>query len=117
MPQPKRKSRKMMPREAFKQFLEYNPETGVVSWKHDLDKKRRKGENAAKAVVNGHPCVYIFERQWPIHRLAFVFEWGSAFDGRKNIIHANGDKFDNRFENLKIAASHHFWSKEWNEPL
>ena len=99
----------------IKEFLDYNPETGVLTWKKRQKHHFKEGERQANSCSiwnNKHAgtiagsddgrnriVVKIYKNTYFAHRLAFVIMKGR--DPKAQIDHINGDSKDNRWENLR----------------
>jgi hypothetical protein len=86
----------------LKKLLEYNPETGVFTWKVDVAKNRKAGMVAGGKVgtywfisING--CGYYAQR------LAWLFAHG-VDPGENNVDHIDRNKFNNAISNLRLAS-------------
>ena len=80
----------------------YDPSTGVITWKISSGKRAKRGKKAGG--INNKGYVYIRYDKQPYlgHRLAwFLFykEWPEM-----EIDHINGDRTDNRIENLRVVT-------------
>lgn len=102
------------PIKTLRNLLDYDPETGVLTWKErtwrDFPTPRRletvrewnkknSGKNAAKKVTDGYLVVATHNRQFRAHRVAWAIfhgEWPSD-----QIDHINGVRDDNRISNLR----------------
>lgn len=103
----------------LRKLLDYNPETGVLTWKprsasmfRDLKQtsehsaarwnSRFAGRPAFTHKVKGYRAGRIFGRRHMAHRVAWAIfhgEWPSDF-----LDHENGNRSDNRIANLRIAG-------------
>ena len=80
-------------------------EDGVFRWKrdHKYFKKIKAGDVVGSgSLKNGYRCTAIGGKQYYQHRLIWLYVHGSWPDGP--IDHINGNKSDNRIENLRIAT-------------
>lgn len=89
--------------ERLKDLLDYDPETGVFTWK--VSRRGRgtaAGRVAGKRHCEGYVSIGIDGRQYLAHRLAILYTDG-AFPSQ-DTDHMNGDRSDNRRENLREAS-------------
>ena len=105
--------------ETLRQLLDYDPETGILTWKprpvemfRNHDKRICATWNTRyagkEAFGNVHPEGYklgaIQSRYFKAHRIIWKFVTGQDPDGE--IDHINGDRSDNRIANLRdVTAS------------
>ena len=90
--------------ERLKEILDYNPETGLFTWKEKRKWSKEVGSVAGSVNTNsitGRKYIYIHTlgRQWKAHRLVFMFMTGKEASGF--VDHINGDGTDNRWSNLR----------------
>ena len=88
----------------LKEYLRYDPLTGVFTW----IKKKTKGSVKVGDVAgcphgNGYWDIRIDRRLYFAHRLAWFYMTGKWPNG--HIDHKNGDPGDNRWENLREATA------------
>jgi hypothetical protein len=81
-------------------LFEYDKETGNLIWKIQ-QRGIRKGSIAGSVKSHGYLCVGINYKSYRAHRLIFLMHKGYL---PKTIDHINGDKLDNRIENLRAAT-------------
>lgn len=83
--------------ERLKELFEYDPETGIMTWRVDYSQKHRKGSRVGwkqkylRTQVDG--------RMYPVHRLAWFYMTGAWPEHL--IDHINRDRMDNRWVNLR----------------
>lgn len=81
--------------------LNYDPETGRLTWKK-LRNTLRIGEEAKSLDVAGYVQVNISGTMVKGHRLAWLLHYGAWPDG--DIDHINGVRNDNRISNLRSVS-------------
>lgn len=99
----------------IKKLLDYDPSTGLFtwrerpredyrferSWKHF--NRRFAGKAALKNTdTDGYRCGHILDTTFRAHRVAWAIHYGDWPDGQ--IDHINGDRTDNRIENLRCVS-------------
>ena len=105
-------------RDAFHltQMLDYDPQSGRLTWKiDDFCMKARKGRKADGINrSSGHRKVRFRDNVFAAHRLIWLMV--NKVEPTGFIIHVNGDKLDNRIENLR-EVEHQRWgrnSHDWS---
>jgi hypothetical protein len=109
--------------EIAKKYTDYNPETGIFTWKkrdyidgEDPRYINRFNRNMAGKVAAGrHSEGYLIARidgvNVKLHRLAWIYHYGVEPD---IIDHINGVRNDNRIENLRNIKKH---ENNWNQGI
>lgn len=88
--------------ERLKEFLEYNPETGIFRW---IKKTNGRGVLGGEAGTDhsGYRMIGVSGQRYLAHRLAWLYIYGEMPGGE--VDHINHDRSDNRIKNLR-AVSH-----------
>lgn len=73
---------------------------GSLYWKVQKAPHVKIGARVGSPEVNGYETVYVDGRNWRIHRLVFLMQYGYL---PKNIDHINGNRKDNRIDNIRSA--------------
>lgn len=107
----------MLTQEIVQELLTYDPETGKLFWnerkkewfKSEGDWKswndRYAGEEAFTCLKdNGYKNGKLLGRSCVAHRIAWLYTYGKL---PKEIEHINGDRSDNRLENLRKTSMKH----------
>ena len=92
----------MLTQKELKALVEYDQDTGVFIWKpREHNSKFTSvfaGKVAGRIANNGYADICIHYKRFGAHRLAWLYvtgQWPVEID------HINGDRADNRFENLR----------------
>ncbi len=95
-----------MTRKQLKKLLHYNPKTGefcALITRGNKPKPCTAGQIIAgnKDNTGGYLRIYIYGRYYSAHRLAWLYVYGKL---PKMLDHKNGNRLDNRIENLRQAT-------------
>ena len=86
----------------IKSILDYDPETGVFTWKVKMSSKQNVGDEAGSVDNKGYRILGIRKSNFKAHRIAYYYVTGC--DPRESQVdHKNRDKNDNRFDNLRLT--------------
>jgi hypothetical protein len=92
----------ILTQDELKTQLHYNPETGIFTRK--VVKSRRKGILGKTGYINkdGYLEISVNCIKYKAHRLAWLYVTG--YFPANHLDHINGDRSDNRYENLREAT-------------
>jgi len=86
--------------ELIREHLEYNPETGEISWK--VARGNRACGYKVVSGSDGYLTVKVGKRTYKAHRVAWLLHYGNWPEGC--IDHINLDRSDNRITNLRDST-------------
>jgi hypothetical protein len=87
--------------ERVRELLDYNPETGVFTWRVSPSWNARAGDVTGCPEVGGYLRIVVDRYLYKAHRLAWLYmagEWPKA-----GIDHVDGNPANNRWHNLRQA--------------
>jgi len=87
----------------LRELLNYDPETGLFTWKKPTGRRAKVGARAGAKEGRGYRVIGIRGRNYKEHRLAW--KWVYGVDPEEEIDHKNGVKTDNWIKNLREATS------------
>lgn len=93
--------------ERLKEALNYDPETGVFTWRVAVSNKAIPGQRAGQSRTLGYRAIGLFGERYLEHRLAVLYVTGRWPEDE--VDHVNGDTSDNRWANLRecVHAENH----------
>jgi hypothetical protein len=92
------------PRELLNELLEYNPDTGILTWVKPRTTTLVVGQEAGYIENKGYRCVKISGKKYKSHRLIWKMVYGEDPDENKVIDHINRVRDDNRICNLRVVS-------------
>ena len=106
----------MLTQEIVKEFMNYDPETGILTWKH-RDRKWCKDERSYNSwntshynkicgsihPNSGYNNIRIFNKTYRTHRIIWLYVYGTWPNDQLD--HINGNRQDNRLCNLRECTN------------
>jgi len=93
----------MLTQALLKKLLEYDPETGVFTWKVATSNRVKVGDVAGCKNPDGYIVIRIDRKHYQAHRLSWLFVNG--YFPEYQIDHINGVRDDNRLCNLRESTN------------
>jgi len=98
----KMKAKPLPPLEELKEFLDYNPDTGIFTWIKKPCRKINVGQQAGTINNNGYIQITFRGFLYLAHRLAYYMYHG--VDPLENLVdHEYGDRTNNKIKHLRLA--------------
>lgn len=91
-----------MDKEILKEWVSYDPSTGVFTWAKTRTNRVKIGDVAGCIHSKGYLIIRILGTQYYAHRLAWLYVHGIF---PPQVDHKNTVKSDNRIDNLRVATS------------
>ena len=85
----------MITQSELKELLNYNQDTGIFTW-------IKTGKVAGGYLTSGYKRIGVKNKSYLYHRLAWLYVYGKFT--KDTIDHINGNKSDNRINNLREAT-------------
>lgn len=95
-------SKHSLTQERLRYLLDYDPESGLFSWKNPQSKRCKVGQVAGTVKSTGYLEIQIDRKLYKAHRLAHLYMTGEF--PAEQIDHVNRIKTDNRWANLRAAT-------------
>lgn len=89
----------------IRELLDYDAASGVLLWKKARSGLATAGSRAGSKNMKGYRMVSIDGTRYQEHRIVWAIVHGRILDRTVCIDHVNGQKDDNRIENLRLAES------------
>lgn len=99
--------KKSLSAERLRELLNYNPKTGIFTWRASATSRRRMNpyvnrEQAGSLRPNGYRAIRVDYMLYQEHRLAWLYTYGIW--PAEHIDHINRNRADNRIANLREAS-------------
>jgi hypothetical protein len=94
-------ARKILTQERLKELLNYDPATGVFTWRIPVRANVKAGQRAGSIHPKGYVIISVDKRLTKAHRLAWLYVHGEMPPAELD--HINRIPNDNRIANLRLA--------------
>jgi hypothetical protein len=85
------------------EYLQYDPETGVIIWIKPTSTKIKNGQVAGSKDAYGYLVIHVQGKNYKAHRLAWYLHYGKW--PTNQIDHINGIRADNKISNLRNVTN------------
>jgi hypothetical protein len=85
-----------------REVLDYDPQTGIFTWKTMLAHRRKAGTTAGSKLPHGYTEIGLDNVSYLAHRLAWFWMTGEWPDGQ--VDHIDLDRSNNAWSNLRVAT-------------
>ena len=92
------------PLEELKEFLDYNPDTGILTWKKKPSKKVKVSQEAGSKRSDGYLEIRFKGIRYYAHRLAYYMYHG-VDPLEKMVDHKDKPTSNNKIDNLRLATN------------
>lgn len=96
-------SKRTAPPDAIRDYLSYDPDTGVFTWIKVPGRRIKIGYVAGRIDAYGYRTIKFRGRDYRAHHLAWLFVYGVWPDG--DLDHKNNRRDDNWIDNLRPATN------------
>ena len=96
------KHKPLPPLKELRERLDYNPDTGILTWKKSNNNGLKVGQEAGRISSDGYRDLLFNKERWQVNRIVYYMYHG--LDPLENQVdHKNHDRADNRIKNLRLA--------------
>ncbi len=93
--------KKELTQKYLKEILNYNPNTGIFTWKLSKALRVNKGDIAGGIDNHGYGRIGVDGKSYRKHKLIWLYVYGKFPKDGNEVDHINHDKIDNRLVNLR----------------
>ena len=100
----RRKYKPLPPLEELKEYLDYNPDTGIFTWIKKPTNSVEVGQEAGAKHSKGYVQIQFKGNSYFAHRIAYYMYHG--VDPLENLVdHEYGDRSNNKIKDLRLASN------------
>lgn len=91
----------LLTQKELRKTLSYGPKAGDFTWRQNMGSRAREGKIAGCITSQGYRIIKVKGKLYGAARLAHLYMQGRF--PQNDVEHRNGDKADDRWENLRIV--------------
>lgn len=92
---------KKLTQERLREVADYNPDTGIFTWKVSTGRRTKAGDTLGSKHYTGYTHAQVDNEYWGTHRLAFLYMTGKV---PCEVDHIDRDKGNCRWSNLRACT-------------
>jgi hypothetical protein len=101
----------MPPFDLLHEYIDYNPNTGIGTWKKQISRNLQIGKEVGSITPNNYRSLHFFGQRYMAHRVFWFMHYGED-PFLKQIDHIDRNSLNNKIENLRLVEA---WQNHHNK--